>query len=466
MLLTMTNYREPATDLGYLLHKNPARLNSFDLSFGTAHVFYPEATPQRCTAALLLDIDSVGLVRNRQGSSPGGPALDQYVNDRPYAASSILSVALAQVFRTAISGRCRERQDTADSCLPLEARIEALPCHGGERFLRRLFEPLGYKVAARPHDLDEKFPAWGASPYYTVRLEGNIRLRDLLVHLYVLIPVLDNEKHYWVGDDEVEKLLRFGEGWLQTHPEKEEIARRYLKHRRGLVRDALARLVDEGHQDPDSEEEKHAHEEARIEKRLGLNRMRFDSVLETLKRSGARTVLDLGCGEGKLLKELAGDKSFTKLAGLDVSWRALEIARARLRLDESPVRRRTAVELLHGALTYRDRRLEGYDAACLVEVVEHFDFSRLAALERAVFELAAPRLVIVTTPNREYNSKFESLPAGRFRHRDHRFEWSREEFAAWTSAVSARFGYGVSMKDVGPCDPEVGAPTQMAVFAR
>src|SRR5215212_6869760 len=167
MLLTITNTHAPATDLGYLLHKSPYRVQSFPLSFGQAHVFYPEARPEQCTAALLLDVDPVGLVRNRRGPSGQGRSLEQYVNDRPYVASSFLSVAIAQVFGSALAGRSRGREELAQTPLPLRARISVLPCRGGEDFLRRLFEPLGYEIVAERHPLDEQFPEWGDSPYYT-----------------------------------------------------------------------------------------------------------------------------------------------------------------------------------------------------------------------------------------------------------------------------------------------------------
>src|SRR5258706_1003449 len=229
MLLTITNTQEPATDLGYLLHKNPNRVQSFELSFGKAHVFYPEATRARCTVALLLDFDPVGLVRNRRGPAGDAGALQQYVNDRPYVASSFLSVALGRVFASALGGTSKEKPELAETALPLMARIAVLPCRGGEDLLRRLFEPLGYTVRAEHHPLDEQFPEWGEGPYYTVEIEQTIPLKDLLVHLYVLIPVLDAEKHYWVSQDEVEKLLRRGEGWLQAHPERELIVTRYLR---------------------------------------------------------------------------------------------------------------------------------------------------------------------------------------------------------------------------------------------
>ncbi|HEY2459874.1 MAG TPA: hypothetical protein VGI16_03665, partial [Candidatus Acidoferrum sp.] len=214
MYLTISTTRAPATDLGYLLHKRPGKLHSLALSFGQAHVFYPEATETRCTAALFLEVDPVELVRNSRGPSGEGGLLNQYVNDRPYVSSSFTSVALARAFGTAMGGRSKDRQELADSALPFEIHIAVLPCRGGEEFLRSLFVPLGYEVSARQHVLDEKFPEWGDSRYWDVRLRVRRRLQDVLQHLYVLLPVLDDDKHYWVGDDEIAKLLHRGEGWL------------------------------------------------------------------------------------------------------------------------------------------------------------------------------------------------------------------------------------------------------------
>ncbi len=464
MLLTITTTQPPATDLGFLLHKNPARPQSFPLSFGQAHVFYPEATAERCTAALLLDVDPIGLVRNRRGPAGEGYALEQYVNDRPYVASSFLSVAIAQVFGSALAGRSKERPTLVATPLPLEARLAVVPCRGGEGFLRRLFEPLGYAVAAHRHPLDEQFPDWGESPYFTVGLAAHCRLRELLTHLYVLIPVLDDDKHYWIGDEEVNKLLRHGEGWLATHPEKAVITRRYLKHQPRLARAALARLAEEDQPDPDAVAAAHAGEEEQLEKRVRLNDLRLAAVKAALQASGARRIVDLGCGEGRLLRELLNDGTFTELVGVDVSPRALEIARERLHWDRLPPQQQQRLQLFQGSLMYRDRRLAGYDAAAVVEVVEHLDPPRLAAFELVLFEFARPTTVVLTTPNAEYNVKFETLPAGAFRHKDHRFEWTRAEFQTWARQIGRRFGYAVEFFPIGPEDALVGPPTQMGVF--
>jgi len=464
MLLTLTTTHRPATDLGFLLHKNPARLQTFHLAFGTAHVFYPEASEERCTAAMLLDIDPVGLVRRRHGPSGEGFALEQYVNDRPYAASSFLSVAIAQVYSSALSGSSRERPELAQMPIPLIIGISVLPCRGDEVLLRKLFEPLGYLVKATQHPLDENFPEWGEGPYFNVELSQKMRLHEALSHLYVLVPVLDNDKHYWIGDDEVDKLLRHGETWLAAHPEKEQIVQRYLKHRQYLADQALARLI-EGNSDEEEEiVERNSQEEEQIERKISLNEQRQNAVLSVLRSCGAKRVLDLGCSYGNLLRRLLEEKQFEQIVGLDVSHRALEIASERLHLERLSERQRNRIQLLHGSLIYRDQRLAGFDAAAVVEVIEHLDVSRLAAFERVLFEFARPKTVIITTPNVEYNVRFETLAAGKFRHRDHRFEWTRDQFSRWANTVATRFGYSLRLLPVGPEDVQVGSPTQMAVF--
>jgi 3' terminal RNA ribose 2'-O-methyltransferase Hen1 len=461
MLLTITTTHQPATDLGFLLHKNPASLHSKSLPFGQAHVFYPVATAERCTAALLLDVDPIGLIRGPSAASSG---VDDYVNDRPYVASSFMSVAIARLFGTAMGGRSKERRELADTPISLEARLACVPCSGGEEVARSLFEPLGYAIGLEPHVLDPAFPDWGASRYFSLSLRATCRLADLLSHLYVLVPVLDDGKHYWVDRDEIEKLLRRGEGWLGGHPARDLIVSRYLRHQRGLTQDALRRLVaDEG---IDNDEEQADAAEQETEAPLRLNELRLATVLASLKSSSAARVLDLGCGEGRLLRMLLAEPQFSEIVGLDVSSRVLEIAARRLHLEQMPDRQRERIRLMHGSLVYRDARLAGFDAAAVVEVIEHLDPWRLEAFERVLFEFARPSLIVVTTPNGEFNVRFASLAAGRFRHADHRFEWTRSEFRAWCDRLAERYGYRATRGGIGPDDDEVGAPTQIAVFER
>ncbi len=464
MLLKISTTYSPATDLGYLLHKHPARIQSFELAFGQAHVFYPDARTEKCTAALLLDVDPVALVRRPHGRFAENFALAQYVSDRPYVASSFLSVAIARVFSSALSGKCKERPQLVDMPIPLKAELSILPCRGGEKLLRQLFAPLGYTVTAEQHALDLHFPDWGQSRYFSVALENTCRLSDLLTHLYILMPVLDDEKHYWVGEAEIEKLLKRGEDWLADHPEQEAIARRYLKHQRHLTHEALVQLREEDAQEND--EATQAEKETEVEGQIGLNNIRLTTVTETLKQAGAKRVLDLGCGEGKLLRKLLAEKQFEEIVGMDVSHRALKIAQERLHYDRLPEKQKKRIRLFQGSLGYRDKRLTGYDAAAVVEVIEHLELPRLAAFERILFEFACPKTVVMTTPNIEYNVQFENLKAGNFRHKDHRFEWTRDEFQSWAIDVTKRFGYTVVFHPIGPEAENVGSPTQMAIFTR
>jgi 3' terminal RNA ribose 2'-O-methyltransferase Hen1 len=463
MQLTISTTHQPATDLGFLLHKHPGRCQSFELSFGEAHVYYPEATEQRCTLALQVEVDPIRLVRRGPGSARF--ALAQYVNDRPYVASSLLSVAIGQVFGTALLGRSKERTALAETPIPLELRLSAIRCRGGEDVLRRLFEPLGYeRIEPVRLPLDEQFPEWGAAPAFALTLATTARVQDVLRQLTVLIPVLDDNKHYWFGEDELDKLLRRGEGWLDRHPERELIADRYLRYRRSMVRHAIERMSTSDGTDPDGQELPEPNTEEIVERPISLHEERLKAVAVVLHERGARRVLDLGCGEGKLIHHLLQDRQFTEILGVDASSIALARAARLLHLDQAPAQGR--VRLMHGALTYRDKRLDGFDAAAIVEVIEHLDPFRLAAFERVVFESARPNLVVVTTPNREYNELFENFPSDAFRHPDHRFEWTRAEFATWANTVAGRFGYTAEFTGIGPVDLDHGQPSQMAIFSR
>lgn len=461
MFLSIATTHRPATDLGFLLHKHPERVHETELGFGKAFVFYPEASEARCEAALVLDVDPVGLVRGK-GASDG--LLDQYVNDRPYAASSFLSVALARSLRTAMAGTSKERPDLALTEIPLEAVVTPLPTRGGPNLVRALFEPLGWTVDVEPIE-GAGSQAGRGSRYVRLHLKGIARLSALLNHLYVLIPVLDDEKHYWVGEDEISKLLSHGAGWLETHPAKELIAQRYLKHRRSLAEAALARLAPETQDEAVAPERADAPEEA-LERPIRLNDQRMDAVAEALRACGAKVIADLGCGEGKLLARLVRERFAERLIGTDASARELERAARRLKLNEIGGPPEGRITLLHGSLTYRDTRVAGVDAAALVEVIEHLDPDRLPALQRVVFREARPATVVVTTPNAEYNALFPNLAHGAMRHPDHRFEWTRGQFRDWAKSIETEFGYRAEFRDIGSVDDVHGAPTQMAVFTR
>jgi len=464
VFLTLSTSMPDAADLGFLLHKHPGKAQSFDVAVGTAHVLWPEVTAERSTVALLLEVDPIALVRGKGGRGGDGFSLSQYVNDRPYAASSMLSVALGKVFRTAMTGRCDARPELAGLAVPLDVHIPALPSRGGSDLVERLFAPLGWSVTTTAIGLDEQVPSWGDSPYVDLRLSGTMPVSDALTQLYVLMPVLDDSKHYWVSADEVDKLMRAGGSWLAGHPERELITSRYLGHHRTLVQDAVSRLAEVDDTDPDALGTG-SHEQSE-DRPTPLAQLRKAAIVAALREEGASTVVDLGCGEGALLRELIPDPAFSKVLGVDVSHRALELAARRLHLDRMPDSQRARLELLQSSATYRDERLTGHDAVVLMEVIEHLDPPRLPALVRSVFHHARPVSVLVTTPNAEHNVRYPFLPAGAMRHRDHRFEWTRRQFRDWAETTATSHGYAVRYLAIGEDDPEVGAPTQMAVFRR
>lgn len=460
MILISTRHR-PATDLGYLLHKNPNRIFARNVTFGSVTVAFTEAREDLATVALLLDIDPVHLVRGR-GEAQGSVA--QYVNDRPYVASSFLSVALLEAFRSAVQGRCTDRPELAETAIPLEIRIPVLPCRSGKDWLQRLFEPLGYQVAAARIPLDSEFPEWGDGPYFDVTLSGTLLLRDALRHLYLLLPVLDAKKHYYMDVNEVTKLVSKGEGWLAAHPEKDWILRASLGRKPSLMRAAFEQLANA--EESLAAEALEADEVAEGEDdmpRVSLHRQRHERIVEIIRRLKPKSVVDLGCGDGKLIRELVKIRGIDRILGMDVAFYEVEKAIRKLNLEDSGPRMRERVEIVHGSLLYRDERLAGFEVCTIVEVIEHLDAPRLAAFEKVVFKHAAPKTILLTTPNREYNPVYQIEG---LRHADHRFEWTRDEFQEWAARVAATYEYTVEFEGVGEEHELYGAPSQLAVFTK
>ncbi|MDE6660813.1 MAG: 3' terminal RNA ribose 2'-O-methyltransferase Hen1 [Anaeroplasmataceae bacterium] len=459
MLLTITYEGHNTQDLGYLLHKNPSRAQQFDLSYGKAYVFYPEVSDERTTAALLLDIDPIDLARGKVGSTEGG--LFDYVNDRPYASTSFMCSAISRVFGTAMSGKCEKRQKLADTPLNLTVQIFSLKDNGNSDLAIKLFEPLGYTVTLERAVLDSKFLEWGNSPYINLTLKGTVKLSTLLNQIFVLIPVFDKQKHYYISEEEIKKLLTHGEGWLEAHPYKEKIAERYFSARKDYVRKALDILLAD-----DPIEDLNSEEEALQEARTPLNAVRLEAVKDVVLASGATSVIDLGCGECRLTSLLLSEPQIKRVTACDVSVSALEKAALRLKLDKMSDYKRNKLTLMQASLTYADKRFEGYDCACIVEVIEHIEESRIPAFERAIFEFASPRTIILTTPNKEYNAVYENMKKDALRHGDHRFEWTRAQFKEWTEHICKKFGYTCEISGIGEVDEQFGSPTQMGVFVK
>ncbi|MBS1703554.1 MAG: 3' terminal RNA ribose 2'-O-methyltransferase Hen1 [Armatimonadetes bacterium] len=448
MILKISTTHQPAADLGYLLHKNPTRLHEETFPFGKGYVLFPEISDEKAEAALLLDVDPIGLVR-------GGSTYDQYVNDRPYAASSFISSAMLAFFSTAMSGRSKERQEVADQAIPLQFELPVIRMRSGGDFVRSLLEPLGYELEFQPI----------GGKYFNLKGSITTRIRDFLTHLYILIPVIDDDKHYYVDRNEIDKLTNRAKDWLPSHPMKDAIIQKFLRYDRILTKEAIARLA-EFEPDLDEVDLPGTDQEEKIEKKISLHTQRLEHVTAKLAELGATSVVDLGCGEGRLIQLLLKQRQFKKILGVDVCVRSLEFAARRLHLSDAGDALRNRLELVHGSLMYRDSRISGFDAAAIVEVIEHLDLPRLAAFERVVFEFAKPQNVVLTTPNIEYNAVFETMAPGQLRHNDHRFEWTRAEFQAWCDSICQRFGYRVAIEGIGEPHPEYGSPSIMGVFTR
>lgn len=447
MLFELTTTHTPATDLGFLLHKHPDKLHAIELTAGTAYVFYTENNEQRCTACLLIDINPVELVRGNKRAF----LQEHYVNDKPYTSNSFLCSALTKAYGSALNGNCQNRPELTDRPLPLKAVIYSLKVDCDKSYLNKLFEPLGFTVSYEILPLDSHFPEWGESKIVNLTLEAQTPLKMLLSQLYVIILALDNDRHYWITRSDIDTLFKRGEQWLDCHPEKDWITKRYLKNLHTLTSEALLRLTSE---------ERPLRDHA--EKNLSLHQQRLYTVCELLKASGAESVLDIGCGEGKLLKLLLKEAQFKKIAGMDVSFGELQRAKENLHLHEASPMMRERIQLFQSSITYKDNRIKDYDALALVEVIEHIDEERLPAMEKVLFGFANPRTVVLSTPNAEYNVMYKDTES--FRHADHRFEWTRQQFADWCNKVGRDYKYDVAIYSIGQEENQIGAPSQAAVF--
>ena len=430
---------------------------------------------------MLTEIDPIAITQQSRRQGSGDAAIQQYVNDRPYAACSHLSVAIADVFRSALNGACKEHPELVDTPMPLVANIPGLPSRQGTQFIRNLSEPLGYKVHTDTPPVDSQFTQWGESSHHDVTLSATTTVQQLLNHLYMLIPVLDNSKHYWVGKDEAKKLIQRGGAWLNDHPLKDIIFRRYLRYNRSLMHHAHE-LISQIDQETIATEEPASPEEAAIagidapqnvnesdiEKPIALSQARTTAVMDAIRESSPQSVIDLGCGEGSLLQLIVRDSAIARVAATDVSPHALDLARRKVGLHNMTNRQAERISIFQSSLIYDDPRTHNFDVAVLMEVIEHVDPPKLDALEHSVFGRAQPRKVVVTTPNVEYNQLFNNIRKNGLRHRDHRFEWTRQEFQKWARDVAEQHGYSVAIHGIGVEDTSIpaGHPTQMAVFTR
>lgn len=362
MLLTITCKDPDARDLSWLMHKRPERFQFFNLPYGKAHVFFPEYSDEKTIACLLLEVESAGLneiCKAREGEF-------QYVNPRQFLSGSLLASAIAKVFASAIKGICEERSELAQKPFNFEIEIANFSCRLKPEYVERLFAPLGYEIKFVP--LTNQY-AERTMQFGNLRLSAKATLRNILSQLFILLPVFDRQIHFWIGEDQLEKFVRHAKGWLENHPEKRFIINEYFWQAAELKYcvieqfDALA-VVEEP--------------------APYLKALRQIKIAEILAQHNAKSVLDLGCGNGSLLQHLAAQKTFARLCGMDISARNIEDARKRLC---APGRRFCADgDIFVSSLTYRDKRFAGHDALVLSEVIEHFERERMDIVMKNILE--------------------------------------------------------------------------------
>jgi 3'' terminal RNA ribose 2''-O-methyltransferase Hen1 len=444
--LSIATTRPKAADLGFILYKHPDRVFRSDSSRNKnlkAVGFYPEAGDERCEFVLLVEVDPVERVRGLAWN--GGIA--QYVEPLPFLASSYMSQAISLCLRSAMNGIVSSKDPSEDARLramavehwPLEIKVS--PIRTSPALIERMFQPLGWEVTIDSMPLDVP-GVERDNALHTVTLKGSSTVQDALTQLYVLLPALDPVRHYFYDEAEVAKLLEKSRNWLETHPARNLIVGRYLSKSRELREAAMSQF----------EEAVEAPQEAAIE--VSAHSARHMRIAEAVSAMGDVRIVDLGCGEGKLLSRLAFLPGKIEIVGVEPSLRDLE--KARKNLSRNPARQMDPrVKLRHGSIAYADDSLRNFDVAILSEVIEHIDPERLDHAERCVFGFMKPEVVIVTTPNAGFNTVF-GLSDGEFRHRDHRFEWSVDEATDWCRRVAATYGYEFEIDGAGGYDENVG----------
>jgi 3' terminal RNA ribose 2'-O-methyltransferase Hen1 len=463
--LSIATTRQSATDLGFLLYKHPDRVFRSDASRNSkmsAVGFYPEAADERCEFCLIVEVDPVERVR---GAS-WGAGIAQYVEPLPFLASSYMSQALSLCLRSAMNGIVTSKNASEEKRLqaaavekwPLEITVS--PLRTSPALISRMFEPLGWDVSLHSVPLDipgmTSEEARRCTDLHTLTIRGEATLQDALTHLYVLLPALDPARHYFYGEDEVQKLLDKSQNWLEQHPARELIVGRYLSKSRELRETALQQIA--GDEDETAEDETATSEPGTAHDERHLK------IIEIIRNAGDVSVVDLGCGEGKLLSRLAKLPGKLQITGVEPAMRDLE--KAQRNLSRNPGKQvDPRIKLKHGSILYADEQLKGFDIAILSEVIEHIDPDRLDHAERCVFGFMQPRKVVVTTPNASFNAMFD-LEEGQFRHRDHRFEWTESEARTWSDRICRDYGYSCELGGAGGYDPECGHLSHFIVFEK
>lgn len=443
MLFKITTKNRDPNDLSFLLHKHHAKIHNVETRHGQAIVFFSEKSYDVTSCCVTMEIDSIGLTK-RFDHGNGQIGLDAYVNDSPYSYSQIMNSAVRKVFGTTLTGVCKMKPEL--SSLEIDFEILLTPVRVPSKDLVvNLFEPLGYDITMSDHSKYSKNVDFGLNPYVSIKLKKKGVLSLILSHINVLLGAIDTRRVNEINDDEIESLVNRSISWINEHPKKEFLLQRLLKKKKHVL---AAKLM----LDPNSEETK---AEGEFAPRRRLNDDRHDKIVEIVKSLKPKKLLDLGCGEGNFLKKIANE-DIEKITGVDSF---IEVLRWAKRKTEGYKN----INLVQSGLTYHDKRLQGYDTATLIEVIEHNDHERLKLIIDNIFGHMSLDNIIISTPNIEYNVIYNVIG---FRHNDHRFEMTRKEFNDWAENIGLTYKYFVSFDGAGEVSSDHGQPTQIAIFRK
>ncbi|PYF06198.1 3' terminal RNA ribose 2'-O-methyltransferase Hen1 [Ureibacillus chungkukjangi] len=445
MQLTIRGTGQDIQVISYLLAKNPNNLYERRVSGHLVRMFFSQFSEEEVEVTFFVTPDPIELSRNNSKVYD----ITSYINDREFVVSSIFCTFLRTALGTALNGKpVEEYEPWVNHPFPLEFSFGPVASQLTDQDIQSLFQPLGYAVEITYGEADYNMDFKSKSSARFITLKGSTTLQMGLRQLFVLIPVLDNYKHYYIDEQEVEKIVRYGEGWLDKHPKREFILRQALR-----FKEVYGQF-----------ENQHTKKENESSPKLRLNDLRYDKIVgkvNQLKRK--ETVVDLGSGEGKLSEKLGFIDGVKEILAVEPSESATLKALKRFEKaaqDKNFVKPRQ----IFGSLFYYDERLKGKDVLILCEVIEHIDEYRLPKIIQTILQDYRPRTLIITTPNQEYNEVYGM--GGDYRHPDHRFEWTREEFQTWCKTQNENHEYNIAFDGIGEEHELHGYPTQMCLFTR
>ncbi|MDN4617361.1 3' terminal RNA ribose 2'-O-methyltransferase Hen1 [Paenibacillus sp. PsM32] len=481
MYLTIKATGEHANMISHLLAKNPHNLYDRTEKGARVRLVYTSFEPHDTEAILFVTPDPIELVKG----TPDHYDITQYINDRELAVSSLFCSYIRPALGTALNGKPKaDYMNWVDYQFDLQMTFGPVASDLPDHVVESLFQPLGYEVQMERGEIDYSFDLKNRSTVRHIQISGQQTLQQMLRQVYILIPVLDNYKHYYINEDEIERLRRYGEGWLSTHPQHDLMIKRSLRFA-PLIKEYEQQVANDASMDTLlTEISTHSVEDATAQAEsaepleiidglettieppvVRLNELRYRAIVEQVSLLPQRKqVIDFGAGEGKLSVRLG------QIEGVEQVWAVEPSMQSQLRAIDRFAKLEGRTDdvipvITTGSLFYRDERWIDQDVIILCEVIEHINEVRLPQVIHTLFTDYRPQTLIITTPNREYNEVYD-MDTEEIRHADHRFEWTRAEFEQYCTQWIQNRPYTFTISGIGEKHEQYGQPTQMVVFHR